>query len=229
MPVVAGVDGCPGGWIAALVDTRTHAVRWSRLPGAAEVVALLDDVELVGIDIPIGLPAPGQVRACDVLTRVELAERRSCVFPAPPRVVLAEPDFRSANDVSRRVSGKGVSKQAFFIGARIVDVDTVMSPSLADRLIEVHPELSFTRLAGRPIGTKKTAAGLATRRALLAPWLGADVAALVDARPSRVKADDALDALACAWTAERWLRGDAQSLPEIPAYDERGLPMRIVA
>jgi predicted RNase H-like nuclease len=231
--LVAGVDGCPGGWVAAIVDVDTHAVRWVRLNDARGVVGLLDDCAVVGIDIPIGLPLPGEVRACDVEARVALVERRSCVFPAPPRVVLAEPEFRAANDVSRRVSGKGVSKQAFFIGARIDDVDVTLDPSLADRVVEVHPEVSFTRMAGRPIGTKKTAAGLAARRDLLAPWLriadsDTDVAALVDARPPRVKADDALDALACAWSAERWLRGAAQTLPAEPAYDERGLPMRIV-
>ena len=228
MTVVAGVDGCPGGWIAALVDLPTLDVRWSRVPDARGVVDLLDEADVVGIDIPIGLPEPGQVRACDLLTRAELRERRSCVYPAPSRAVLAEPEFRAANVVSRRVAGVGISKQAFFIGARIVDLDVALDPAIAERVVEVHPELSFTRMAGRPIGTKKTAAGLATRRELIARWLPGDVAALVDRRPPRVRADDALDALACAWTMQRWVRGEAESLPPDPPYDARGLPMRIV-
>ena len=229
MGTVAGVDGCPGGWVAAVVDLSTHRVEWRRVPDARGVVALLESVDVVGIDIPIGLPAPGQIRECDLLARAALMERRSCVFPAPPRAVLAEPDFRSANDVSRRVCGKGISKQAFFIGARIVDVDSELDPVLAERVVEVHPELSFTRMAGRPIGTKKSAAGLATRRDLLARWLRGDVAATVEARPARCRADDALDALAVAWSMARWLRGEAVVLPKVPPYDDRGLPMRIVS
>ncbi|MDP9398490.1 MAG: DUF429 domain-containing protein [Actinomycetota bacterium] len=40
---------------------------------------------------------------------------------------------------------------------------------------------------------------------------------------------DALDALAVAWSARRWLRGTAEVLPgEPPPYDRRGRPMRIV-
>ncbi|HVF18723.1 MAG TPA: DUF429 domain-containing protein [Mycobacteriales bacterium] len=228
MTVVAGVDGCPGGWVAALVDLADRSAHWRRVPDARGVVGLLDDVAVVGIDIPIGLPEPGEARACDRLARVELRERRSCVFPAPPRIVLAEPEFRAANVASRRCGGKGISKQAFFIGARIVDLDLTLDPALAERVVEVHPELSFARMAGRPIGTKKTATGLATRRELIAHWLPGDVAALVDARPTRVRPDDALDALACAWTMDRWVRGEAESLPAEPPYDARGLPMRIV-
>jgi predicted RNase H-like nuclease len=40
--------------------------------------------------------------------------------------------------------------------------------------------------------------------------------------------DDALDALACAWTAQRWAAGIARTLPDEPPRDNRGLPVRIV-
>lgn len=230
MPVVAGVDGCPGGWVAALVDESSRSVAWRLAADAPSVVALLDDpgVAVIGIDIPIGLPRPGEARTCDLLARAALGPRRSCVFPAPSRQVLAEDDFRRANDVSRRLGGKGLSKQAFFIGARIVDVDRALEPALADRVVEVHPELTFARLAGAAIGTKKSAAGLARRAELLRTWLP-DVDSHLRARPRRAKEADALDALAAAWSATRWRAGQAESLPAEPPYDERGLPMRIVS
>jgi predicted RNase H-like nuclease len=40
--------------------------------------------------------------------------------------------------------------------------------------------------------------------------------------------DDALDALACAWTAQRWAAGIARTLPDEPPRDNRGLSVRIV-
>ncbi|HVE98166.1 MAG TPA: DUF429 domain-containing protein [Mycobacteriales bacterium] len=229
MTRVAGVDGCPGGWIAAVVEDDGTGLTWQRRPDAAGVLGLLDHpgVAVIGIDIPIGLPSPGEVRACDRLARARLGPRRSCVFPAPARVVLAEDDFWRANEVSRRVSGVGLSKQAFFIGARIVDVDRAVDAGLADRVIEVHPELTFARLAGRPIGTKKTAQGIEERARLLQTWVP-DIREHVARRPPRVRADDALDAVAAAWTAARWTQGSADTLPADPVHDERGLPMRIV-
>lgn len=230
MTLIAGVDGCPGGWVVAIVDEERRTLSWRLAAGAAAVIDLLTEpgVEAIGIDIPIGLPPAGGSRAADVEARQALHERRSCVFPAPPREVLAENDYWTANAVHRQLQGKGLSKQAYFIGARIVDVDRVMTPDLADRVVEVHPELVFARLAGRPVGTKKTAAGLLTRMSLLTPWLPG-LADAVASRPRRARADDALDAVACAQAAARWRRGDALTLPAEPAYDERGLPMRIVS
>jgi predicted RNase H-like nuclease len=48
--------------------------------------------------------------------------------------------------------------------------------------------------------------------------------------PRGIPLDDLLDALACAWTARRWIAGEAVILPDgADEYDERGLRMRIVA
>jgi predicted RNase H-like nuclease len=87
----------------------------------------------------------------------------------------------------------------------------------------VHPELSLAELGGAgPLPSKKTAAGRAARVALLTGWLGDEYVGDLPA------GDDGLDALAVAWSAHRWLAGRARTLPGVPAYDERGRPMRIV-
>ena len=39
--------------------------------------------------------------------------------------------------------------------------------------------------------------------------------------------DDCLDAVACAWTATRWARGEAEVLGD--EVDALGVPMRIIA
>ena len=47
--------------------------------------------------------------------------------------------------------GRAISRQLFAILAKILEVDALQSPALQDRLFEMHPELSFTHLAGAPM------------------------------------------------------------------------------
>ena len=75
--------------------------------------------------------------------------------------------------MSRRVCGRGISKQLFNILEKIRDVDRLQSPRLQARLFEMHPELSFTMLAGAPMrSNKRTAAGRAERLAALRSTFG---------------------------------------------------------
>ena len=97
-----------------------------------------------------------------------------------------------------------------------------MDAFVADpRLHEVHPELSFQTMAGRPLRHgKKSWGGQTERRRLLAEagielptFLGA-----VDAVPP----DDVLDAAVVAWSALRIARGHASSFPGSPEQEDRG-------
>jgi predicted RNase H-like nuclease len=90
--------------------------------------------------------------------------------------------------------------------------------------VEVHPEVSLRRLCGRPLPPKRKADGRAERLEVLRGWLP-DLALPVP-RPGRAAVDDCLDAVACAWSARRWLRGEAEVLGG--EVDATGLPMRIV-
>jgi predicted RNase H-like nuclease len=122
-----------------------------------------------------------------------------------------------------------MSAQAFGIVAKVRDVDAVLTPERQARVIEAHPELSFRRLAGvETMPSKKTAAGVAARINALQMWLP-DLLDALAATPHPVPVNDALDALACAWTAQRWKCHD----PDLVVVgddvrDERGLLMRIV-
>lgn len=107
--------------------------------------------------------------------------------------------------LSRAAGSVGVSIQTWNIVPRIAEASAFPS------LLEAHPELSF-RALGAVSASKKTATGRAERLALLRSWLPS----LVVERPGRAAVDDCLDALACAWTAARWLRGEAEELgPEV--------------
>ncbi|HEX8004228.1 MAG TPA: DUF429 domain-containing protein [Mycobacteriales bacterium] len=208
MRIVAGVDGCPRGWVAAVwgpggVEWRVTPLRFAALLEA------LADAEVVAADVPIGLAGAGH-RACDVAARDRLAAAggsRSSVFLMPPRPVLEAPTHADACRVGAALGGKGISVQTWYIKDRVLD-----ATDHADaRTVEAHPEVSFATLAGRALPPKKSAAGLGARVAALAPVFG-DVAGLLGTAPRPARADDALDALACAWTARRVLDGAAEWL-----------------
>ena len=218
----AGVDGCRGQWLAAVADGAT--VSWRLVPSFRE---LYDDSALmvISIDVPIGLPESG-ARACDVAARALLGPRRMSVFAAPVRAVLPCPTYADARAVLASRGGPSMSAQAFGIVRAVRDVDECVGPDDDDRVVETHPELAFLLLSGeRELAAKKTTAGMAARLRALEKWRP-DVLAIVERVPVGVPADDALDALACLWAAERWAGGDRRTLGD-GERDVRNLPMRI--
>ena len=219
---VLGVDGCPGGWVAARVDGTQ--VSWH--VGAFSALLALD-AAVVGVDIPIGLPAGPDRRAADVEARAALGAQRSSVFFAPPRVVLEATDQPEATRLSRAAGSTGVSIQLFHVLARVAEVDDALrsDAEAAARVVEVHPEVSFRRLARTQVlPSKRLAAGRAARLTALRTWLPDLI--LPQPAPGRARPDDCLDALACAWTAMRWSHGEADVLGD--EVDGVGLPMSIV-
>ena len=227
---VAGVDGCPAGWVVVSVPRRgTRASAVSVVAGLGDVVGELEAgrLDAVAIDIPIGLPVRGP-RAADVAARAQLGPRRSSVFPAPARSVLETSGYEEACAVSRRVSGRAISKQLYNIVPKIREVDRWLSQSgsLSQHLFEMCPELSFTVMAGRPMRhTKKTPEGRAERMEALRPPFG-DVTRLVEPPPRGATRDDVLDALAGVWTARRHSTGACIRLGG--EVDETGLRMAII-
>jgi predicted RNase H-like nuclease len=225
MAVVHGADGVSRNrWVVAEEGAGAGAVggiRWHLVTGAAELLALADAVEAqaIALDVPIGLPASGQ-RRCDKEAHASLGARRSSVFMTPPRHVLEHDRYAAA-----RAASPGLTAQAFALISRIRDVDTALraaGPSIHARVVECHPELSFRAMTGRELARKKSARGALERIEALT------AAGLTDVReaPDEAGLDDALDAMACAWTARRWADGTAKTRGG--DADALGVPMRIV-
>ena len=215
---VLGVDGWRGRWVGALLDGRR--VTLLDLPDAGAVLSV-PDVEVVAIDMPIGL-SEGGVRACDVEARRRLARAVSSVFPAPLRQVLSATDYVDACRISVAASGKALSKQAWNLVPAIRSLDEALGDPPADHVVEVHPELTFRALDERVRDPKASARGLAQRLAALAPVMDVD---LLDA-PPLIPAADVLDACGAAWSAHRISTSAAESLGD-GRTDSRGRPMRI--
>ena len=228
---VAGVDGCPGGWIAVLRDLVSLEVTHALLPDADALFELASTCDALALDLPMGLPARG-ARACDLEARRRLgAPRGRSVFPAPVRAALAARSHAEASRITERVDGRCVSVQAWNLFRRIGAVDERLTPVWQARIREVHPELSFAVWAGRALRHgKRTPAGRAEREARIdaAGDREARHVARAAFRVRDVAHDDLLDAFAALWTAERIRAGTASALPEgREVVDARGLRMAI--
>jgi predicted RNase H-like nuclease len=228
---IAGVDGCKDGWVVVSCCNGEFAAWISSTFGA--VLSRLPASAIVAVDIPIGLTESGG-RACDVQARRLLGPGRgSSVFPAPVRGVLGARPYATASERHRAIDNRGLSRQAFAIMPKIEEVDALLrrSPSLVDRVFEVHPEVSFARWNnGHPmLYPKSSDAGRQEREALVDQVWPGHRETLWNSLAGNVTRDDLNDAFAALWSARRIADSCAVSLPEAWSRDERGLPMRITA
>jgi len=195
------------------------------------VLSKTKDCKLVCIDMPIGLSNGDRPRQCDIAARRLLSGKRaSSVFPAPIRPCLSAEDYEKASRTSFEHSGKKLTRQSFALLKKIRQVDDLMTPELQGRVREIHPEVSFWVLNGKqPIQhSKRTAPGQAERHRLLQEVV-ADMEGVFAQVPAHgYSKDDALDALAAAWTAGQAVIGKTTTLPEKPEIDGKGLRMEIL-
>jgi predicted RNase H-like nuclease len=242
---VAGVDGCPGGWIAVLVRLDgTHEPRVGVHPRIAEILDRPEAPEVVAVDMPIGLPdrLSGSGRAAEVAVRKRLGPRQSSVFSIPARAAVMEADdYGRACDVASATSEppRRVSKQAFHLFPKIKEIDALLRtrPEHRRRVFETHPEVCFTHMNGeapaalpKKVRGRLNPSGLEERRALLrAAGFSSEFLDVGRKPPRPAKADDFLDACAAAWTAVRILRGEAVCYPDPAPRDAFGLEMAIRA
>ena len=218
MTHVAGADVTKGQWVVVVLrDGRfAHATVTKNL---ADFLEETQDLEVLAVDIPIGLPEGKEYRQCDLAAKTFLKPRSSSVFFTPPRLVIEKPTYAEANRLSKCEFDRGISAQAYALRTKILEVDPIAAGN--DRVIEVHPEVCFRAMKGEPLDySKHSWNGQAERRRLIA-GVGID---LPDHLPDAGKAppDDLLDAAAAAWTAWRVVRGKAGVLPSSAAGCDPG-------
>ncbi|MDR3376771.1 MAG: DUF429 domain-containing protein [Ancalomicrobiaceae bacterium] len=240
-PCLAGIDGCPAGWIVCLIAVEGPLEPEIRVVGRlAELMDGPDAPVIAAIDMPIGLP---EFCGPERLVRPKLGERQSSVFSIPSRAAVyagegldASAAYAAACRVALATSDppKKVSKQAFNLFAKIREVDRLVAEAGSARFFESHPELALAMLNGwtamslpKKVKSRPNPAGLDERRALLSRN-GFDAGILARA-PSGAGLDDLIDASALALVARRIRARQAVSFPDPPARDGHGLPMAIWA
>lgn len=234
MAVVAGLDGCPSGWLCLTKDLTTGKVIACILSSIGALLKLDPKPEAVMVDVPIGLTDSG-ARDCDLLARAQLkAPTSSSVFPAPIRPTLVARTYAQACQIGVKADGRKLSQQAWAILPKIREVDTFLrsDSTLQQWVREVHPEVCFwawnsnKAMANR----KKSPAGKAEREALVKPAYGTAYTAAQSSLPrGQYGNDDLLDAFAALWSAERFVAGKAMVLPGTPPVDSCGLRMEMIA
>jgi len=152
---VLGVDGCKAGWVGVVLpDGAAFAYFATAIGDLAEQASVAGPLDVVTVDMPIGLPDAGRRRA-DVLARRLAGPRRASVFMTPVRAALAEEDFAAATAMNAGLAGEGISRQAHGLRAKILRVDEWVGHS-PHRVAEIHPEVSFACLAGAPLTVSKS-------------------------------------------------------------------------
>lgn len=231
--IVAGADGCRGGWVVVEQSLDSGGVRWERVPRLEALFERPTGPLVLAVDIPIGLMEQG-ARQCDFEGRRLLGRPRGgSVFPAPLRAVLAADSYEEACAARAKIEGKRLSIQTWGIMPKIREADKLLreKPELRRVIRESHPEISFYCMAGGKamLYCKKRPAGREERLVLLRSRFGSVIdEALSDRSRLACAADDLLDAFALLWTARRIFRGDSFTIPENPPLDGAGLPMQIV-
>jgi predicted RNase H-like nuclease len=233
-----GIDGCRAGWIAVTlrsgrsptVGVHTHF---------AEVLSASGETAVLAVDMPIGLPdfVGKGGRGPERVVRRFLGERQSSVFSIPSRAAVSASNYAEACQLALLTSDppRKVSKQAFFLFPKILQIDGLMSPGLQARVREVHPEVAFWQLNDeqpmslpKKVGGRSNPSGIQQRRALLMRC-GFTPDFLEQRPPIGAAVDDFIDACVCALVSQRIALGTARSFPELPQCDERGLHMAIWA
>jgi hypothetical protein len=98
---VVGADVWKKRWIAVVLD----AGRFDRAFVEATIEQVIDTVPeaaIIAVDMPIGLPQPGQRRLADDQARTYVGPQYRSVFPTPPRVLLEAASHASACEIARR-------------------------------------------------------------------------------------------------------------------------------
>jgi predicted RNase H-like nuclease len=249
-PLVAiGVDGAPGGWVAAsLYANSLHdedAAGWqSRLqlfPTVRDLAVFRNAAgsnAAVTIDVPIGLLASVDFRPCDIQARELLGQRRNSVFAPPARYMLAVADDYDAicrlvdKERETNPAAKGLSPYAAGITPKVKEVDDWVRAHRESEawLFECHPELCFQALAkGAVLAPKTSAAGLMGRlRLVRAVFSDAEDQLRAAEWPAKqVGLSDLLDAYGALASAVHCARGHQEVLGDGERDDEE-LVMRMV-
>ena len=184
--------------------------------------------QLVLIDMPKGLLSD-KARKIEGLARQLLKGQASTVFNVPVVDAVFAGDYQDASAINYRMTGKKLSKQAWYLCPKIRELDELLAEesSLSDEIFESHPELVFRLMAGVQLPKKKLAEGLTARLALLeragmpATQL---VNHLIDQYPRSVCfADDAVDALVLLLLAH----SPSEDLDQEAEIDRRGIPINL--
>lgn len=222
-----GVDWASGLWVTVALGDDVSITTYPSILNVWHDHKTSAEAMLV--DIPIGLPESG-TRACDRAAKSMLKDRSSTVFSVPGRDIVETDNYCDA----REANNDSLGSQSWWLFPRIREVDVFLQEvnGAINRIYESHPEVCFAALAGEPIQSKNSEAGVDDRVARLKALdenLHVEIREFVDERRddaawhhhiSKGRIDDVVDAAVLAGTAAKLDLAERASPADYPALPE---------
>lgn len=219
-----GIDGCKDGWVVVYCSVfafnKAKAAHYKKL---SELNNDFTKSSIGIIDMPIRIESNNANRSSDMAARKFLAHRSSTIFSPPCYDALYSQSYEEANAINKKHTGKGISKQSWFLSKKIIETRNFVEGKNGLNLREGHPECSFAEYLGKPISeNKKRMRGIFKRLEVLNN-LKFKVSELAEMLPkdTAVGIDDLLDAAILCWTASRFVSGDIKTLPSFTPGNEQ--------
>lgn len=228
---VVGVDACPLGWLATVIDA--DGIRTETYEEFDDFYEAYAEANQILVDIPIGLPEDER-RRCDEDASDLLGSRGVSVFYPPCRSAAELTEYQEASDEHRDRIGYGLSRQAYSIGGKILQVADILGERYDGVVRESHPELCFAALNGQPIAYSKSSdRGRGLRMKLLSDELNDAESHYWEIRNEyllkEVSRDDILDSMVLAIAAQNknLVTVPSDPLPSEPRiyYSEFNIPV----
>lgn len=229
--IYIGVDGCKGGWIAAVLDDGE--LRIEKHNSLEQIVANNPDFDEFLVDMVIGLPGNREHVRPDTYARKIIKERASTIFPAPCRQAVYATTVADAYTENEKVLGKKFTPLTVGIMPKMLEVDMYLRENhhLKNRIRESHPEVCFARLQGNTVCSKKSEIdGMEERIQILSRYI--KIQSLKElsetARALKCNVDDIIDAICLAIVGNLITQGKYEVIPNEPMTDDMGLFMQMV-
>ena len=204
-----GVDGTSSGWIASIGNSKNKYLSKIKFFEDLDELLSIYPESLIVIDMPIELNKKNYLRKCDVLAKKYLGKNfQSSIFIPPLKSILECTTYQDANKLSKKIAGKGLSKQSWYLKKKICEVRDLAKVS--NKIYEGHPECSFKMLKNESLkAKKKSVLGIFERLVLLErAGLNPLSANLKLENKSTTKIDDVLDSMVLFITALRIYEGN---------------------
>lgn len=225
-----GIDGCKGGWIAAILDK--HGLKMEKHQILENLVMTHPDFSECLIDMVIGLQEKKEEIRPDSYARKIISKRASTIFPAPCRQAIYADTVAEKYDLNQKILGKKFTPLTLGIMPKMREVDEFLEkyPNYKNVLKESHPEVCFSRLLGETIMTKKNSVeGIEERIKILSRFVPIDREYLLaKEKEFKCSMDDLLDAICLAVAGVLVQDGKCERVPEEPMRDARGLLMQMI-
>lgn len=226
-----GVDGCRGGWIAAVLNKGKLEIE--KFYKIEDMIKKYTHFNELLIDMPIGFASSADEIRPDAAARKMISSRSPAIFSAPGRDSVYAVSEEEQIKKNKESLGKGLSRQTMAIIPKMRELDVFLQTNEEYKNVikESHPEVCFARLNGSVVMSKKSKAdGLEERLCILRQYLpgfGKNIV-LEKSKEFKCNKDDIIDAVCLAVTGRLSAVGKAESIPEEPLKDRTGLRMQMV-